>query len=259
MIDRNKTAVLADVQDFTPCEIPLPDMNHPSSGELHLWFLDLGGLAGSLRDALGGGEEELAPVTTGQLRFARRFYLRLLLGAYLGLPGKSVRINRKNRGKPVLDTTVHDTRLHFSMAKSEDKLMIGFSTSSHIGVDLEPARRRARDAMGVARRYFTPAEADALATTAPADRDAAFLRVWACKEAVVKASGQGIANQFGRFTVDADLSNPAAVLDFEGEDADGWSLALVRPGDDFLGAVAIQDRVTTVQAFRLLPPSRSSG
>ena len=103
----------------------------------------------------------------GQLRFARRFYLRLLLGAYLGLPGKSVQINRKNRGKPVLDATVHDEELHFSMAKSEDKLLIGFSTSSHIGVDLEPARAPARDAMGVARRYFTPAEADALAASLP--------------------------------------------------------------------------------------------
>ena len=259
MINRNKTSALVDVQDFRPCEIPLPEMKSPSSGEVHLWFLDLGGLAGSLRDALGGGEEKLAPVATGQLRFARRFYLRLLLGAYLGLPGKSVRINRQNRGKPVLDTTVHDTELHFSMAKSEDKLLIGFSTSSNIGVDLEPSRRRARDAMGVARRYFTPSEADALASTAPADQDAAFLRVWACKEAVVKASGQGIANQFCRFTVETDLSRPAAVLDFEGEDTDNWSLALVRPGDDHLGAVAIQGRVTTFQAFRLLPALRSSG
>jgi 4'-phosphopantetheinyl transferase len=259
MIDRNQATASADVQDFTSCEIPLSNMESPSPGEAHLWFLDLGSLAGSLRDALGGGEEELQPVTTGQLRFARRFYLRLLLGAYLGLPGKSVRINRQNRGKPELDTTVHNSELHFSMAKSEDKLLIGFSTSSHIGVDLEPARRRARDAMGVARRYFTPAEADSLASTAPADRDAAFLRVWACKEAVVKASGQGIANQFCRFTVDADLSRPAAVLDFEGENVDDWSLALVRPGEDFLGAVAIQDNVTTFRAFRLLPALRSSG
>ena len=259
MIARSKIADLSDVRDFRPCEIPLQEMESPSPGEVHLWFLDLGRLAGSLRDALGGGEEKLSPVTTGQLRFARRFYLRLLLGAYLGLPGKSVRINRKNRGKPVLDTTVHDTDLHFSMAKSEDKLLIGFSTSSHIGVDLEPAQRRARDAMGVARRYFTPAEADALDATRPSDRDAAFLRVWACKEAVVKASGQGIANQFCRFTVDADLSHPAAVLNFEGEDADNWALALVRPGDDFLGAVAIQDSITTFRAFWLLPARRSSG
>jgi 4'-phosphopantetheinyl transferase len=253
MIDGRQTQVLADAEDFRPCTIPLPALETPSTGEVHIWFLDLGGLAGSLRDALGGGEAGASGITTGQLRFTRRFYLRLLLGAYLGLPGKSVRVNRQNRGKPVLDTSVHDSDLHFSMAKSEDKLLIGFSISNHIGVDLEPARRRARNSLGVARRYFSPAEADALEATAPADMDAAFLKVWACKEAVVKASGKGIANQFGRFTVDADITRPAAILDFEGEDASRWSLALVRPEREFLGAVAIQDQMTEVRAFRLLP------
>jgi 4'-phosphopantetheinyl transferase len=260
MTDDNNTGVLADAQDFRPCTIPLPGLESPLPGEVQLWFLDLGGLAGSLRSAMGGGEDESLCVTTVQLRFARRFYLRLLLGAYLGLPGKSVRINRQNRGKPVLDKTVHDQELHFSMAKSEDKLLIGISASSRIGVDLEPAARRAHDTMGVARRYFSPAEADSLAAMPPADLDAAFLRVWACKEAIVKASGQGIANQFCRFTVDSDLSRPAAVLDFIGEDPDDWSLALVRPGDRFLGAVAVKDRLTALRAFRLLPaPGLSAG
>jgi len=259
MTDGNKTGVFADAQDFRPCTIPLHDLEPPVAGEVQLWFLDLASLAGSLRNALGGGKEELSHVTTGQLRFARRFYLRLLLGAYLGLPGKSVRINRKNRGKPVLDSSVHDCELHFSMAKSEDKLLIGFSTSSHIGVDLEPARRRARNTIGVAQRYFSPAEAESLAAMPAGDLDAAFLRVWACKEAVVKASGEGIANQFCRFTVESDMSRPAAVLEFEGEDARSWSLALVRPGDDFLGAVAIQGSVRALQTFRLLPALRSLG
>lgn len=258
MTDRNTTGRLADARDFKPCTIPLPEIDSPVSGEVHLWFLDLGGLAGSLRDALGGGEENQSVFTTGQLRFARRFYLRLLIGAYLGIPGKMVKINRQNRGKPVLDKSVHDSGLHFSMAKSEDKLLIGFSTSNHIGVDLEPAMRRAQNAMGVAQRYFSPAEAESLAATAPNDLNAAFLRVWACKEAVVKASGQGIANQFCRFTVDSDITRPAAILDFEDEDAGSWSLALVRPGDGFLGAVAIQDKVTILQAFRLLPAPQSN-
>jgi 4'-phosphopantetheinyl transferase len=199
----------------------------------------------------------VSAVNRGQFHFARRFYLRLLLGAYLGLPGKSVMINRQNRGKPVLDSSVHQSGLHFSMAKSDDKLLIGLSTSSHIGVDLEPVARRARNTMGVARRYFSPAEAASLAAMAPAEQDAAFLRAWACKEAVVKASGKGIANQFCRFTVETDLSRPASVLEFEGEDAGRWSLAVARPGDDFLGVLAIQDRLTTLRAFRLLPSQTS--
>ena len=239
--------------DFIPLTIPLPRMDTPLEGEVHLWFLDLGGLADSLREALGGHGGHATPATTAQLRFARRFYLRLLLGAYLDLPGKSVRINRKQRGKPVLDASVHDSEIHFSMAKSEDRLLIGFSSSSHIGVDLEPSERRARNPMGLARRYFSPAEAAALAAMPAEDIDAAFLRVWACKEAVVKASGLGIANQFSRFTVSTALDQPPSVLDFEGTPPGGCTLALVRPESEFLGAVAIRDRVSQFKAFRLLP------
>jgi 4'-phosphopantetheinyl transferase len=252
MIEQNTSGTLADVRDFAPRTIPLPQLQEPLAGEVHLWFLDLGDLAGSLRDALGGD----GAVSTGQLRFARRFYLRLLLGGYLGLPGKSVQVNRKQRGKPVLDASVHDSRIHFSMAKSEDRLLIGFSTSGHIGVDLEPAGRRAHDALGVAQRYFSPAEARALEAMPTANIDTAFLRVWACKEAVVKASGLGIANQFARFTVESDIARPVALLDFEGEDARDWMLALVRPDSDFLGAVAIRGEVTAIQAYRLLAPPR---
>lgn len=251
-IEESETAIVADARDFKPCTIPLPRLQKPLAAELHLWFLDLQTLAGSLRNALDGNAGGKPALTAGQMRFARRFYLRLLLGAYLGLPGKEVKINRKQRGKPVLDATVHGDVLHFSMAKSEGRLLIGFSTSSYLGVDIEPAQRVARDALGVARRYFSPVEADALAALPAAELDEAFLRVWACKEAVVKASGKGIANQFARFTVDSDVSSPAAVLEFEGAPAHDWTLALLRPEKDFLGAVAVRDRVTRLQARRLV-------
>ncbi|MBT8046928.1 MAG: 4'-phosphopantetheinyl transferase superfamily protein [Xanthomonadales bacterium] len=255
VIGENESAIAADVQDFAPRAIPLTNLNLPPAGEIHLWFLDLSALAGSLRRALDGHDNGSVSLTTGQLRFARRFYLRLLLGAYLGLPGKEVKINRKQRGKPVLDASVHAVKLHFSMAKSGDRLLIGFSASSHIGVDLEPAQRAARNALGVARRYFSAAEAESLAAAPAEELSEAFLRVWACKEAVVKASGKGIANQFARFTVESNTLRPAAVLQFEGESANGWTLALVRPEPGFLGAVAVRDQVTDLSAFQLIASS----
>ena len=258
MIEGNHNGIVAEAQDFLDRTIPLADLERPHTGEVHVWFLDLAELAGALRDALDGHQSAPAVFGDGVLSSPRRFYLRLLLGAYLGLPGRAVKISRKNRGKPVLDQAVHDVKLHFSMAKSENKLLVGFSTSTHLGVDLEPASRRARNAMGVARRYFSPDEAGALAALPPAGLDAAFLKVWACKEAVVKASGYGIANQFGRFTVETDVSRPAAVLDFEGRGPDGWSLALVRPGGGFLGAVAVRQDISKLKAFRLLPVSHPS-
>lgn len=258
MNEGNDSAQVAEPHDFQDRCVPLADLERPATGGVHVWFLNLAELAGSLRDALDGHRSAPAPFTAGQLQFTRRFFLRLLLGAYLGLPGKEVRISRKNRGKPVLDRAVHDVNLHFSMAKSGYKLLLGISTSSYLGVDLEPASRRARNAMGVARRYFTPVEAGALAALPADDLDAAFLRVWACKEAVVKASGYGIANQFGRFTVETDLARPAAVLDFEGRGPDGWSLALVNPGGGLLGAVAVRQDISALKAFRLLPVPQST-
>lgn len=242
-------------QDFEPRFIPLDRLEPPPPGAVHAWFLDLGRLARSLRGALDGhvGPRDPAPFTAGQLKFARRFYLRLLLGAYLDLPGKSVRINRRNRGKPVLDATVHPEQLFFSMAKSEDRVLIGFATSVHVGVDLEPLGRRALQPLGLAKRYFSAVEAAALAALEPAALDAAFLRAWACKEAVVKASGQGIANQLSRFTVEIDPARPVRVLDYEGDRADAWSLALLRPEEGYLGAVAARCASLDIHSFRLLP------
>lgn len=250
-----KKVVAADPADFESCRIPLRRLDLPAVGEIHAWYLDLGQLGGSLQSALDGYDDgaEQQVFSAGQLRFARRFYLRLLLGAYLGLPGKSVRINRSDRGKPVLDPAVHSEELHFSMAKSEDRLLIGFSSSNHIGVDLEPALRRARDALALARRYFSMAEARALESMPPEDIDEAFLRTWACKEAVVKASGEGIANQLCRFTVETDPLKPAGILNFEHENASSWSLDLLRPDEDFVGAIAVRDTRAAIRAFRLLP------
>jgi 4'-phosphopantetheinyl transferase len=244
--------------DFSDCRIPLRELKQPQPGEVHIWYLDLGLLGLSLQHALAGPPEPSGhpKLTIGQLRFARRFYLKILLGAYLGIPGKSVSINRSRRGKPSLDQSVHDSELHFSMAKSGDRLLIGISNISLVGVDLEPSDRRAHFALGVARRYFSAAESMALESIAPEKLDQAFLRAWACKEAVVKASGEGIANQLCRFTVEIDPSLPPSILDFENDDAEQWSLAMVQPEQGFMGAVAANGGHMTVLARRLMPAGR---
>lgn len=246
--------------DFAPRCIPLDQQTRPGAGEAHLWFLDLGSLARPLRGALDGhvGADDPAPFTPGQLRFARRFYLRLLIGAYLGIPGKAVRINRSHRGKPVLDATVHQEDLHFSMARSGECLLVGLADAFHVGVDLEPLERRARKPLAVAQRYFSVAEATTLNGLPAEELDDAFLRVWACKEAVVKASGHGIANQLCRFTVETRPQRRAAVLDFEGQQAADWSLSLLSPASGYLGALAAPVPAVRIRAFRLVP-STSAG
>jgi len=245
-------------ENFSACRIPLRELDKPRPGEAHIWYLDLGRLGQSLQHALGGEPARGEPVESvqqqlslGQLRFARRFYFRLLLGAYLGIPGKSVKINRSIRGKPVLDESEHRSDLHFSIAKSEDRLLVGFSSTTLVGVDLEPVGRAAHHPLGVARRYFSSLEARNLEKLEQERLNEAFLRVWACKESVVKASGQGIANQFCRFAVETNPDKPPAVLEFEEEDPSRWSLALVQPDEGFMGAVAMHHRQMKIRAFKL--------
>ena len=245
-------------EDFITCSLPLHELKQPRPGEVHLWYLDLEELGLSLGRALDGGPQQPGEqaLTLGQLKFARRFYLKLLLGAYLGIPGKSVKIYRSKRGKPSLDKSEHPGDLNFSIAKSENRVLIGISCTAKLGVDLEQVERRAHDPLGVARRYFSAPEARGIERAGPDHLDDAFLRAWACKESVVKASGYGIANQFCRFTVETDLDLPPVILAFEQDDPARWSLAMVQPDEGFVGAVAVNHRKMDVFAFTLTPSLR---
>ena len=235
--------------------MPLKELPPPRGHEVHLWYLHLDVLAGALQHALGGEttDKSLPGLTVSQLRFTRRFYLRVLLGAYLRRAGKDVHINRSNRGKPVLDASKHESDLKFSMAKKENRVLIGVSSGHHLGVDLEPVARKARHALRLAQRYFSVAEVAALKRLPPHRVDEAFLRAWACNEAVVKASGVGIANQLCRFTVQMNPDLPPAMLASDDGDANEWSLALVRPDEEFLAAVASRQERLEIFCFQLLP------
>lgn len=251
---KGEAAWLAQV-DFVSQRMPLRNQAIPLAPTVHIWFLDLGRLWRSLSTVLGdegeGGEAGSDEMTMPQLRFARRFYQRMLLGAYLGVPGKDVALIRGIRGKPVLDNARHGDELHFSLAKSGQKLLIGISGSNEIGVDLEISDRKPRKARELAARFFSPEEARRIASCDSGDCDAAFMRTWACKEAVAKASGHGIANRFCRFSVEACQEGPPLVVSDQDHPAEGWRLALMVPESGYLAAVAVRQAGLRVEGFRV--------
>lgn len=237
---------------FRPRRLPLRALAPPPGGCAHLWFADLARLGSPLRPGRTHGGVRLTPAAA---RTARRFYLRLLLGAYLGLPGKDVSVLRTERGKPSLDPLRHDTPLQFSLAASGSHCLYGFATDGPLGIDLEPAGRRAGQPLALARRYFSATEAEALARLDAGELGPAFLRTWACKEAVVKAAGHGIANQLCRFTVETDPGREAALLDIDDDDPAAWRLRVCRPSGDFLAAIAARQERLDLKGFSLRPPA----
>ena len=91
------------------------------------------------------------------------------------------------RGKP---TFVEPGDLHFNLSHSQGAIMAAFS-SDPVGLDIEGCGH-SRDFAAIARRFFFPEEAEAVLQSGN-DREAAFLRIWTAKEAIVKLSGEGLA------------------------------------------------------------------
>lgn len=238
------------IGDFSQRNLPLRDLAPPEPGTAHVWLLNLAELGSPLQP-----DETIDPdnFPARQQRWLRRFYLRLLLGSYLGLPGKDVHVYRSDRGKPRLDRTRHDSTLDFSMAASTSRCLIGVTSGAVIGVDLEPQTRRAGNPLALARRYFSPAEYAALQVFEGAELDRAFLHTWACNEAVVKAAGQGIANALNRFTIDVRPDHAARILHIDNDDANDWQLRCFAVPDGFIGAAAVRNPELQISTYRLGP------
>ncbi len=242
------TARIIGPDAFGQRKLPLRSLDKPRGSEVHLWHLDLGYLSNPLNVDIRVDSSELTVV---QQRTTRRFYLRLLLGAYLGLPGKDVQIIRRNRGRPELDPSWSDGTLNFNVARSDGCYLIGVNSGATIGVDMEMATRRPGKPMALARRYFSQQEIEALSTLGETELNRAFMHAWACKEAIVKASGVGIANQLCRFSVDVNPDNPPAVLDMQDDDPGAWQLAIAEPVPGAIAAIAVRQKAIKLKGFVL--------
>ena len=106
-----------------------------------------------------------------------------------------------------------------------------------VGADLQRIEPE-RDLRGVARRFFSPAEREALDGLDPEALASAFFRTWTCKEAYLKGLGTSIAvlppNRFG-FAFDG---GPPRLLhtDWPGGRGD-WEVAEVGAPDGYAAAV----------------------
>ncbi|HEY5776228.1 MAG TPA: 4'-phosphopantetheinyl transferase superfamily protein [Xanthomonadales bacterium] len=234
---------------FSAVHLPLRTLEKPRGDAVHLWHLDLGHLSNPLNPA---GPTDHADLSVFQQRTTRRFYLRLILGAYLGLPGKDVHITRRIKGRPELDPDLSGGELNFSVARSDGCYLIGVNSGATIGVDMEMTARRPGKPMALARRYFSQQEIAALSGFDKTDLHRAFMHTWACKEAIVKASGMGIANQLCRFSVDVNPDNPPAVLEMPDDDHRAWKLAMAEPVPGAIAVVAVRQQSVRLEGFRLI-------
>jgi 4'-phosphopantetheinyl transferase len=168
-----------------------------------------------------------------------RAALRTLLGRYFDSPANSIAIVNDRNGKPRLANRPVVADVHFNVAHSGSCALITVAAGCHVGVDVEHVRL-VNHANHIARRYFHPAEAEAVLAAAPSTRDVLFLRVWTGKEAVLKAVGSGITGSLASFRVPTNDFG-AAWIDLPSQLSNNhercWLHALA-PCQGYIGAVA---------------------
>ncbi|MEB3292059.1 MAG: 4'-phosphopantetheinyl transferase superfamily protein [Synechococcales bacterium] len=126
-----------------------------------------------------------------QQRFiAARGLLRLLIATQLHEKPDRLQFTYTNQGKPQLSYPALPY-LHFNLSHAQNRVLYAISTHHPIGVDLEPLKPM-QDALALAQRFFTPAEAATIAALPDHERSHFFLRYWTCKEAYLKATGDGL-------------------------------------------------------------------
>ncbi len=149
--------------------------------------------------------------------------LRAELSRRAGGAPQDWRFGAREHGKPYLLDPSCDLR--FSVTHTREMVAVALAEGVEIGVDAESGARRA-DNMKVAARFFAPQESAFLRSLDAAARRDAFFAIWTLKEAVVKATGEGLSRGLDSFVI--SLEDPPRVT--MRETAGDWRLAHWRLG-----------------------------
>jgi 4'-phosphopantetheinyl transferase len=171
-------------------------------------------------------------------RSERHAALRQILGRHLEVNPAELAFARGAHGKPRLVGVAADRGLEFSYADSGDIAVVAVTSGRPVGVDVEGVDPR-RPVERLARRWFAPTEAAALAALHGPARAAGFHRLWAAKEAGVKGIGRGLGFGIARVVIptaagsDGDhvVAHPAGPLA-------GWTVWTLREACGFAAVAA---------------------
>lgn len=229
--------------------LPLSRVPSLRSGEAHVWMMRLENLP-----VMETRTPERRVDALRQRRMGQRFVLRLLLGAYLGVPGRDVALSRTDAGKPVLAPSHSDSELAFNLSHAGALLAVAVARGVAIGIDIESRDRHVRTA-ALARRCFSDAERRRLAELADGDARTEFLRRWSVREAVIKARGGTLAEHLAG--VVPSPAEPARLqrLPTGWGDPGAWDIREITGHPAAIGFLAAPGPLTGVRGFRLtLPP-----
>jgi 4'-phosphopantetheinyl transferase len=252
-------------------------------GVCHVWWARLDDI-GPQHDALLNAAElerrsRLRRAADRRRLTAAAALARVVIGALLDVAPADVLIDRRcpycgaQHGRPSLPASPD---LDLSVSHSGDCVTIAISADGRLGVDVEEIAGFPADQMSQLADYVLAPQERADLKLHPADeRAAAFTTYWTRKEAVVKATGEGLAAALDAVVVSPPRQPPELLSRSAAARPPMWLRAL-HPPPGFVATLAVhgkqppkvveRDAGSALRSFtglprraRVVPPTRASG
>lgn len=227
--------------DKAPANLALPET------EIHVWQASLAVTQSELQQfasTLAADEQKRADrfrVPRDAHRFvASRGILRALLGRYLHTAPEQLQFCYGDRGKPALAGNAA-SGLTFNISHSDDLMLCAIAPYGCVGVDLEYLRP-VNDLEGLTQRFFSPQEHITIHALPEESRLRSFFQHWTCKEALLKANGDGLMSLSA---IELCINSDSARLtswNNAAQPVDSWFLQLFTPTLDSVAAIAADSR-----------------
>ncbi|WP_289039706.1 4'-phosphopantetheinyl transferase superfamily protein [uncultured Zobellia sp.] len=177
-----------------------------------------------------------------------RGLLRVLSRGYLQINSAQINFSYNEFGKPYYS---HSTPLRFNVSHSGDSIVIAFTNTGEVGVDVERIKNDFKVAK-IAEGFFSSDEISSLLAFPEEKRAQVFFNCWTRKEAFIKAKGVGLSFDLTSFSVSiADEAPELLRTQWDSKEKNTWKLFSF---DNFMGycmALCVPVSVQKVSCFGL--------
>jgi len=211
--------------------------------EVHVW-------CASFKQLLSQVEQLIQILSEDEKNRANRFHfesdktrfiigrglLRLILGRYFEIEPDQLQFSYSPTGKPAL-VSIGNTNVQFNLSHSEEMILYAFTRDRFIGIDLEYLRP-IPNLKQLIQQFFSVAETSAILSLPVSDQQLAFLQTWTCKEAYLKATGEGLG-QLQQVEISLTPGKSCRLLNYE-LPANRWSLQTLTLAPDYVAALVVE-------------------
>ncbi|EKD54878.1 MAG: phosphopantetheine-protein transferase [uncultured bacterium] len=171
-----------------------------------------------------------------------RALLRMMLSQYTQVPLAEISFSYHPQGKPYLTDNPLD--LQFNLSHSHDMAVYAFTLHNEVGVDIEKIQTRFDDRL--AKRFFSHDEYEALSKLSEKEKMIAFYHLWAGKEAVIKALGEGLKVSLASFSVAINKKNQIIDLYYQ-QKKHRYYLEYFVADEDYASAFSTTQPITNIE------------